>query len=211
LQGRGSKFAQAGFLKDAQDIARGTGYCTTLTTLLAGADYNDSGITGKGAFKKYMDLEKQNNTIKLIDSRTSAVGPPVVVATPAATVAIGTTGVFDSTKATIFDGTTSAFKNVGTGAAEKQTLLEKMGNYCEDAYEFMKTYKEACADKQPSPNQANDNPKKDTWECKKALAMRMALNSYRFYHGTWAAYDAVTAANNKNNGTYRWFDLSATD
>lgn len=78
-----------------------------------------------------------------------------------------------------------------------------MGNYCEDAYDWMKKYKEACADKKPSPDQTVDNPKKHTWECKKAMAMRMKLNSYRFYHGTWAAGTAA------NPGTYRWFDLVA--
>lgn len=96
MAGRGNKFAPGGFLKDAQDIARGKAYCDTLNDLLVGTGYDDAGIEGKGAFKKYMDLEKKNNTSKLIDSKTTSV------ATPAATVKIGATGVYDSTKVTIF-------------------------------------------------------------------------------------------------------------
>lgn len=110
--------------------------------------------------------------------------------------------MFDSTKVSIFDGTTSAFANTGSGATLKQTKLERMGNYCEDAYDWMKQYKADCADFQSDGTTAN--PKKDTWECKKAFAMRKALNSYRFYHGLWAAGTAA------NPGTYRWFNLDAT-
>lgn len=132
-----------------------------------------------------MDLEKNNNTAELI-------GTPSVNSA-AVTGAIGTMGVYGGANATIFHASNSAFVN---GASPvRQTKLGNMGDYCEDAYDWMKKYQADC--------KHDNTAKKDTWECKKAMAMRKALNRYRFSHGSWAA-NAGTA----NPGSYRWFALT---
>lgn len=110
--------------------------------MINGTEYNDSGITGKGAFKTYMELEKLNNTGKIIDSRLTVGATP---GTPAATEEIGTTGKYGTPKTSVFNGTGSGFLNT-TVAPIRQTKLERMGNYCEDAYDWMKQYKADCAD-----------------------------------------------------------------
>lgn len=169
LAGRGTKFAQAGFKKDTEDKLRAGAYCAHVTSEITAN--NDAGIKGKGAFKKFMDLEKQQMTQKL--------------------------------KATAPNGSGDADPTNDVYQAADALTKAQMGDYCENAADWMRDYKAACADKLADGTTAN--PKKDTWECDKAFAIRKADTAVKFAHAT-----AWTSASS-SDPSYRWWGLSQTN